>query len=354
MAGEVKNPQVIPKGLMIAMPLIAITYVLPTLGGLATLPEGSWKEWATNGGFDSSSMDYATVLTQNLGAAWGYVFLVIAIVSQCAIFNTYLASGSRGFFVLADDNLCPRFMVKVSKKRGVPYVGIISLAVVTLILCQAKFTTLVSMEVVFMLALYIILPISVIKLRKKIPLSERKKRNLYIMPGGKFGLIFYAGCPILISVFALLINGTDYLATGLIAISTGPVAYCIFKKIYGGLAKNDIDTYPVNKAGLAVGDTVRTGVFMILAGAMAFFGQFWLKWYEISYGEWEPSDYKVFVNVIPTVQEVLKWAGLAVLLIGIIVFLVGRKKDAPLPEKEVDIDKLMRKYHNENNTGLMD
>ena len=42
MAGEVKNPQVIPKGLMIAMPLVALTYVLPTLGGLASLPEGSW------------------------------------------------------------------------------------------------------------------------------------------------------------------------------------------------------------------------------------------------------------------------------------------------------------------------
>lgn len=167
MAGEVKNPQVIPKGLLIAMPLVALTYVLPTLGGLASLPAGTWENWSTDGGFTGETVGYATVLTANLGSVWGYIFLVVAIVSQCAIFNTYLASGSRGFFVLADDNLCPKFLVKVSKKRGVPYIGIISLAIVTLILAQKDFTTLVSMEVVFMLALYIILPLAVIKLRKK-------------------------------------------------------------------------------------------------------------------------------------------------------------------------------------------
>lgn len=347
MAGEVKNPQVIPKGLMIAMPLVALTYVLPTIGGIASLPAGTWENWATDGGFDQTSVGYASVLTYHLGNAWGYVFLVIAIISQCAIFNTYLASGSRGFFVLADDNLCPKIMVKVSKKRGVPYVGILSLAIVTLILAQSDFTTLVSMEVVFMLALYIILPIAVIKLRKKLPVEERKKRGLYVMPGGNVGLIFYAGFPIVIAVVALLINGTDYLAMGLIAICTGPVAYAIFKKMYGGFAKNDPVNHPVNKAGLAVGDTVRIGLFMLLAGLMAFLGQFWLKWYEIDYGEWGPDDYDIFCNSIPTVIEVLKWAGLAAIIIGAIVFFIGKKKDAPLPEKAADIDELMDKYLNE-------
>lgn len=348
MAGEVKNPQVIPKGLMIAMPLVALTYVLPTLGGLASLPEGSWEYWATDGGFAGESVGYATVLTANLGSAWGYIFLVIAIVSQCAIFNTYLASGSRGFFVLADDNLCPKFLVKVSKKRGVPYVGILSLAVVTLILAQSDFTTLVSMEVVFMLALYIILPLAVIKLRKKLPVEERKKRGLFVMPGGGAGLIFYAGFPIAIAIIALLINGTDYLVMGLIATATGPVAYVIFKKLYGGLSKNDPERYPMNpKTKLAAGDTVRIGVYLILAGVMAFFGQFWLKWYEIDYGEWGPDDYDMMGDMIPQVLEILKWAGLAAIVIGIIAAVIGNKKDKPVPDDNVDIDELMNKYLNE-------
>ena len=353
MAGEVKNPQVIPKGLMIAMPLVALTYVLPTIGGLACLPEGSWESWSTDGGFDGQAIGYATVLTTYMGQAWGYVFLVIAIVSQCAIFNTYLASGSRGFFVLADDHLCPQFMVKVSKKKGVPYIGILSLAVVTFILCQSDFTTLVSMEVVFMLALYIILPISVLKLRKKLPIEKRKERGLYYIKGGKGAMIFYAGFPVVISIIALLINGTDYLAMGLIAICTGPVAYYILKRIFGGLSVSDPEHNPINpKTKLAVGDTVRIGIFMICAGAMAFLGQFWLKWYEIDYGEWGPDDYDVFANSIPQVIECLKWIGLAVIVAGVIVALVGRKKDAPLPEKEADIDALMDKYLNEEKHDL--
>lgn len=347
MAGEVKDPQVIPKGLLIAMPLVALTYVLPTLGSLATLPEGSWLKWSTDGGFDGIAVGYATVLTQNLGPAWGYVFLVVAIVSQCAIFNTYLASGSRGFFVLADDHLCPPVLVKVSRSKGVPWVGILSLAVVTYILAQSSFTTLVSMEVVFMLALYIILPVSVVKLRRRIPVAERKKRGLYVMPGGKAGLIFYCGAPVLISVMALLINGTDYLAIGLIGLCSGPVAYVIFKKLYGGFAVNDPEGCPVNRAGLAVGDSARIGVFMFLAGAMAFLGQFWLRWYEIDYGGWGPEDYDTFGNCIPTVLQVLKWAGLAAIAAGAVLFVFGMKKDAPLPEAEIDIDELTEKYLNE-------
>lgn len=326
MAGEVKNPQVIPKGLMIAMPLVALTYVLPTLAGLASLPEGSWENWTTDGGFSGDTIGYATVLTANLGQAWGYIFLVIAIVSQCAIFNTYLASGSRGFFVLADDNLCPKFLVKVSRKRGVPYVGILSLSVVTLILAQSDFTTLVSAEVVFMLALYMILPLSVIKLRKTFPVEERKAKGLYVMRGGKAGLVFYAGAPIVIAIIALLVNGTDYLCMGLIAISTGPIAYIIFKRLYGGMAKNDPERYPVNKkTKLAMGDTIRIGVYLIIAGAFAFLGQFWLHWYEITWGEWEPSDYDMFSNSIPQVLEALKWGGLIAIVIGIVLALAGRK-----------------------------
>jgi len=346
MAGEVKNPQVIPKGLMIAMPLVALTYVLPTIAGLATLPEGSWENWATDGGFGGESVGYATVLTQNLGSAWGYVFLIVAIVSQCAIFNTYLASGSRGFFVLADDNLCPKFLVKVSKGRGVPYVGILSLAVVTLILAQSDFTTLVSAEVVFMLALYIILPLAVIRLRKKLPVEARKRRGLYVMPGGNAGLIFYAGFPIAIAIVALLINGTDYLVMGLIATATGPVAYVIFKKLYGGLSKNEPERHPCNpKTGLAKGDSVRIGVYLLIAGAMAFLGQFWLRWYEIDYGEWGPDDYDMMGNVIPQVLEILKWAGLAAIVIGIIAMLIGYRTDRPQPEAPVDMDEVIRKYH---------
>lgn len=345
MAGEVKNPQVIPKGLMIAMPIVALTYILPTIAGLATLPSGSWMDWATDGGFGNETVGYATVLTQNLGNIWGYIFLLVAIVSQCAIFNTYMASGSRGFFVLADDNLCPRFMVRISRKRGVPYVGIISLAIVTLLLSQSDFTTLVSIEVVFILDLYIILSIAVIKLRKTVPVDERKKRGLYVMPGGKLGLIFFTSCPILISAVALLVNGTDYLMTGLIGTVTGPLVYIVFKRKYGGLSVDEPGRYPVNTSTkLAFGDIFRIGIFISLLGSVTFIGQFWLRWYEIDYGGWTSSDYDMMGEFIPQILVIFKWAGLCFIAAGICIMAYGYKKDRPSSEETVDYDYFIEKY----------
>lgn len=328
MAGEVKNPQVIPKGLLIAMPLVALTYVLPTLGGLASMPAGSWENWAlAQEGMGGGNVGYATVLTTYLGNAWGYAFLVIAIISQCAIFNTYLASGSRGFFVLADDNLCPKALVKVSKKKGVPWVGIMSLAVVTFILGQNfDFSMLVNIEVVFMLAYYIVLSFVVVKLRKKYPVEERKAKGLYVIRGGKIGYLFCVTMPIIIAIVSLMLNGSDYLFVGLIATSTGMIAYIILKKMYGGLYKSDPETNPINKkTGLAVGDTIRLGFLVIIVGATAFFGKLWLKWYEVDYGEWTTDDYDMFVDSIPQVMQALQWGGIALMIIGAILIFAGRK-----------------------------
>lgn len=330
MAGEVKDPQVIPKGLLVAMPLIAATYILPTIGGLASI--GQWESWSTEGGF-GESVGYASVLTDNLGQAWGYMFLVIAIVSQCAIFNTYLASGSRGFFVLADDCLFPPFMVKVSKSRGVPHVGILSLAIVTMFLAQFDFRSLVLAEVVFMLALYIILPLAVVKLRKKYPIEERKKQGLYVMGGGKLGLLFFAGAPLLISMFALLINGTDYFLIGLVGISTGPVFYYIFKRLYGGLAKVDPENHPLNpRTKLGVGDVMRFGWYGLFTGVFAFLGHFFLMWYEGEWGaeyyieEWESGFLSNFSGMI----DALKIGGIVLIVVSLVVLYIGRKKD-PAP-----------------------
>lgn len=330
MAGEIKNPQVIPKGLLIAMPLVALSYVLPTLAGLASLPAGTWEMWSTESGFVGGSVGYASVLTMHLGEAWGYIFLLVAIVSQCAIFNTYLASGSRGLFVLADDHFCPRFFTKISKKCGVPYNGILSLSIVTFILAQGDFTTLVSMEVLFLLALYIILPLSLMKLRRKIPVAERKKRGLYMVPGGKFGFALSCTLVIGISIFAMLTNGTDYFAIGVIAIGTGPIAYVLLKRHYGGLSVNDPVRHPVNaKTGLAHGDIPRIGIFGIILGGGSFLAQFWLRWYEGDFGAWIEEDYMMFNAFIPEIQNMLCWVGLAILIIGLIITAIGYRKDRP-------------------------
>ncbi|MDR0424757.1 MAG: APC family permease [Clostridiales Family XIII bacterium] len=321
LAGEVKNPQVIPKGLLFAMPLIALTYVLPTMTGLASV--GRWEDWSTEGG--PGSVGYADVLADNLGPIWGYAFLFVAIISQCAIFNTYLASGSRGFFVMADDHLCPGFLVKVGKKRGVPYVGVLSLAAVTVLLAQYGFKTLVMAEVIFILALYIILPLAVIKLRKKIPVSERT--GCYVMPGGKIGLMYFTLVPMVLAFIIYFLNGTDYFLIGIIGASTGPVFYMACKWMYGGMAVNDPEGYPLNRmTRLAQGDTFRLAVYASIAGAMSLAGSVFLSWYEGDGGAeyYAEKAESVFFSDFWQMIEILKVMGIVLLAIAAAMFIIGR------------------------------
>lgn len=48
LATECKDKSVIPKGLLIIMPLVALSYILPTIASLASV--GNWQDWTTDGG----------------------------------------------------------------------------------------------------------------------------------------------------------------------------------------------------------------------------------------------------------------------------------------------------------------
>ena len=82
-AGEVHNPRrLIPRGLMIAMPIIVALYVLPTLAGLAGV--GRWSEWATTGGISFVEMTKALG-----GPVLGDVMLGVAVISNMALYQDY-------------------------------------------------------------------------------------------------------------------------------------------------------------------------------------------------------------------------------------------------------------------------
>jgi amino acid transporter len=316
-SGEVKNTKVIPKGLLIAMPLIAISYIVPTIAGLGSI--GDYANWGT----DAESVGYTTVLSAYAPAAFGYVFLFFAIISNCAIFNSYLAAGSRSFFVLADDKLCPPFLTKVSKKRGVPYVGILTIAVVNAILCQFEFATLVMTTVLFTLALYILLPLAVIKLRRDFPVEERRRQGLYVMKGPA---LLYALPVLIIAIVSFVLNGSDYFVIGVIACSTGPLFYAICKLRYGGRS----DLFPVNPATkLAKGDLSRLSLYGLIAGALSFVGSFALRVFE---GEWGEEYYaeegeSVLFRDWNSTLALLLWIGVGLIAFGVVTRLLARKYD---------------------------
>ncbi len=224
MAGEMENPQVIPKATLFSVPAIMLLYILPTIAGLAAV--GRWAEWSTEGG-----VSFATVANLVGFPAFGIVFAIAAVVSNLSLYNTYLASGSRGFFAIADDRLAPKAFKKVHRKYGTPYLAIVSMALVNLILCQYGFGILVVIDVFLLMFAYVLIYVAAIALRLKEPNLKRP----FKIPLGVKGLILLCVSPVVLAVLALFSNGILYFIGGCVGIASGPVAYLILKRSFGGL-----------------------------------------------------------------------------------------------------------------------
>lgn len=321
MAGEMENPQIIPKAMRISQPLIALTYVLPTLAALAAI--GQWDAWSTDQG--AGMVGYADVLIQYVGQWAGVLFVIIAIISNMGIFCSYIAHGSRAFFVMADDDMFPKALCKVDK-RGIPTLSILILAVFTVICCKFDFTTLVMAATPIQLYLYLLMVACIFKVRKMYPVEGRRKMGLTVMPGGNIGLTFLSACVILICMFAIYANGTDYFVTGYVVLGLGLVMYVAFKWLYKGDFKKDPVAFPLNQTTkLGVGDMRDIGVYTLLVGLMSLVGYVFLLFYEgeeayeyylEEYGTGLFSNYGAMMHIVLGLGIVLTIVGFALYKYG--------------------------------------
>jgi amino acid transporter len=330
-AGELEDPQVISRATIRSVPLIMATYILPTMAAISAFKLAgdafSFENWGSDGG--DGVIGYATLAEHFVGPAAGIFFGVVAIIAQCSIFNTYIASGSRGFFALADDNLAPKVLVKVDKKHGVPYIAVVSVAVVNIALCMFDFSMLVVVDVFMLVSSYILVYISAMILRKRLDPSEYK----FKAPGGYGFLKLICIVPICVAFFSFFVNGTDYFLGGMFGIISGPIIYAIWKSVLGGLSVKDPEGNPVNpKTRLARGDMKRLSFLFLILGLVGVGGSFFLPWYE---SDWSfPDDY----DMTMWGSQGAMWAAIKVLAIvslalAVIFYFVWKKVDSDTAEK---------------------
>ena len=348
MAEELEDPQIIPRAMRISQPLVALTYILPTLAALAAI--GQWSSWSTDQ--TAGYVGYADVLIQYVGGWAGTLFVIIAIISNMGMFCSYIAHGSRAFFVMADDDMFPKFLCKVDK-RGIPTVSIIALAIFTIICCQFDFAALVMASTPIQLYLYLLMVACVLKLRKMYPVEDRKKLGLTVMPGGNAGLIGLSACVTAICIFAIYANGTDYFITGYIVLAIGLIAYVAFKKLYKGDFKKDPVIYPLSQnSGLGVGDMIDIGMYILLTGIMSLAGYVFLYFYE---GEWGPEYYleEYGTGLFSSFSEMMMlilMLGIVLTVLGAVVYAYGKKKEGAAArelaaKRKLILDEEIRELH---------
>ena len=324
LGGEVENPGIIPKAMKITIVVIAASYILPTLGGIVSV--GPWSEWGI-------SIDYSSVLSTHVGAWAGVAFMIAAVIAQCSIFNACITSATRSFIPMAQDNLCPKFLAKLSPNRRVPAVAILLLAAINLVLVNINFEILVTILSPVLFVLYVGIAFAYVKLRKDYP--PEKRGGLYYVKS-KLAPVYICGGPLIVGLVSFFVNGTEYFLLGFVAIVAAVIFYPICKWIYGGLYKKDPENNPINpKTKLAQGDLIRFGQFFLLFGFLALVGSFFLIWYE---GSWGPAYYlETYGSGIMSdfwgMISIARWLGIIMLALVVIFVLVGKKVD-PKPKQD--------------------
>jgi len=174
-AGEMENPRKhLPKALGIAVLLIMVGYLLPSLGSLAVGGGGpnGWQNWD-----DGSFSDVA----KQLVGPWLQITVTIGgMFASVAMFSALLASNTRLPFVLAQDGYFPGWVAKESKRYRMPIVSIVGSSVIYALFCLSSFANLVVFDV-FLTNIGILLEVAaLIALRIREPELERP----YRIPGG--------------------------------------------------------------------------------------------------------------------------------------------------------------------------
>lgn len=320
-AGEVRNARrIIPKALLIVVPLIALTYILPTLAGLCSV--GEWADWTT----EPDGVGYSAVLTEFAGPAFGVMFMIVAIIGQASIFNVCITTGSRCVLMLADEHFGPAFVANLTKKRGVPYVGLIIVAAVTMLLIPFSFTFLVVVDVFFMIMCTSLTVIACMVLKRRLPESEFH----FTVPGGTALHTVFCVVILAICIMSTLVNGTDFFVGGLLWILAVPILYVLGKWRYKGSTIEDPAAYPINsRTRLGFGDVGRIGLLYAGIGVFAVFARFFLQWYEGDWGEeyyleeYESGLFSSFDGML----HVILVTGIVCVIAGILLWMVGRKVD---------------------------
>ncbi len=244
LAGEIENPQkVIPRALLIATPIVIVTYFITVAALIRAGGAGSWADMVSDA--SSGGTDYIVAAKIVGGAFLGWLIFASAIASNIGLYAGYLATGARPVFQISRDRLLFRFFGMTSKRWGTPWVAILAYGIVNCALISRDFTTLIVMDVFLLMFAYILVFIAAIVLRIREPNAPRPFR----VPLPTWALTIWVAIPIAIAVFALFTNGSDYLVGGLIGVLSGPIAYLVFKYFYHGTTDAALEGATVTREG---------------------------------------------------------------------------------------------------------
>ncbi len=225
-AEEVENPQrAYPRALAMVVPLSIAAYFLPTLAGLASA--GNWQDWHTG---------YFSDAAKIIGGPWlGTWMTLAAMVGNVALLNSTVLTTTRMPFAMAEDGYLPAALTRKHSHYGTPWLAIVVSAIIYALLAWQSLGQLISVYIWLRSATTVLTVLSAWKLRRTRPDMPRT----FLIPGGRFGLVYVVAAPVVMALVALL--GSDRFAVvgGAIALVLGPVVYAAVRQKGGSAAHPD-------------------------------------------------------------------------------------------------------------------
>src|SRR6202522_3221935 len=219
-ATEVEKPQrTYPRAMLVAVCIVALSYVLPFAAMWMTGLTAS--AWETGSWADIAGLLGRTLL--RVGVVLG------GVISAFGMFNALVMSYSRLPLAMAQDGMLPGICGKLQKKSRAPWVAIVALAMGWAMCLGLGFARLVTLDILLYGASLLLEFVALAVLRFREPELPRPFR----VPGGLFGAIAIGIPPMLLLGFSVIRSEHEQVwnmssfAFGMILIAAGFVAYAV-------------------------------------------------------------------------------------------------------------------------------
>jgi amino acid transporter len=219
-ATEVEKPQrTYPRAMLVAVAIVALSYVLPFAAMWMTgLTPSAWEtgSWADIAGLLGGPL-------LRIGVVLG------GVISAFGMFNALVMSYSRLPLAMAQDGMLPGIFSKLQKKSRAPWVAIVALAMCWAMCLGLGFARLVTLDILLYGFSLLLEFVALAVLRFREPDLPRPFR----VPGGLFGAIAIGIPPMLLLGFSIIRSEHEQVWNmssfwfGMILIAAGFVAYAI-------------------------------------------------------------------------------------------------------------------------------
>ena len=224
-AEEVENPsRAFPVALGFAVPMCALSYILPTLAALAA--NGDWSDWGEAHYVKAAAL---------IGGRWlGDAMAAGALVANAGILMVTILPQSRLPMVLAEDGLFPQAFQKRHPRFGTPVASLVMGGVILTALCGFSFAQLAAAYSLVQSLAYLLIYAALFRLRKRPPHVSTPG---FRIPLGTAGLVMMV-LPSVFIVFLVIRQGllpggqfqSGQALLDLAIFTSGPLSYFLLRK----------------------------------------------------------------------------------------------------------------------------